>query len=145
MRVLLDTSTLVAALVRSHPRHEQARPWLARARAGELDLVVAAYSLAELHAVLTTLPVRPRTSSQTAGRLRDDNLPDSTEVMALDAEEYRRFVRQMAELGLVGGVVHDAFIARPAEIAGVDRLVTSVRSMRRFLTAAGVQPERDDA
>lgn len=124
MKVLLDTSTLVAALVRSHPRHERARPWLARAKAGELRLVIAAHTLAELHATLTVLPVRPRISPETAGRLRDENLPDSTEAVALEAEDYRQVVRRMAELGLAGGVVYDALIARAAEIAQVDRLIT---------------------
>lgn len=124
MRVLLDTSTLVAALVRSHPRHAEARPWLARAQAGELELVIAAHSLAELHATLTVLPVRPKISPETAGRLREENLPASTEVVALAAQQYQEVVRRMIELGLAGGVVYDALIAKAAEIAKVDRLVT---------------------
>ena len=124
MKVLLDTSILVAALVRSHPEHDRALPWLARARTGEVRLVVAAHSLAELHAVLTALPLRPRISPQTAGRLREENLPASTELVALDASEYRTVVAKMAELGLASGVVYDALIARAAELAGVDRLVT---------------------
>lgn len=124
MRVLLDTSVLVAALVRSHPRHGTAVPWLARARRGEIELVLAAHSLAELYAVLTTLPVRPRISPDTAARLRDENLPESTEVVALDADQYRDVVARMVALGLAGGVVYDALIARAAEAAGVDRLIT---------------------
>ena len=124
MKVLLDTSVLVAALVRSHPRHADAVPWLARARREEIDLVVAAHTLAELHATLTTLPVRPRISPETAGRLRQENLPAATEVVALGAEQYREVVERMVELGLVGGVIYDALIARAAEEAGVDRLIT---------------------
>lgn len=62
VKVLLDTSTLVAALVRTRPRHQDARPRLSRAKAGTLDLA--------------------------------------------------------------GGVVHVALIARAAEGAHVDRLVT---------------------
>lgn len=124
MKVLLDTSTLVAALVRSHPRHQEARPWLSRAKAGTLDLVIAAHTLAELHAALTVLPVKPRISPGTANQLREKNLPETTEVVALDADDYRHVVRRMAELGLAGGVVYDALIARAAELANVDRLIT---------------------
>ncbi len=124
MKVLLDTSTLVAALVRSHPRHSDSRPWLARALAGEVALVLAAHTLAELHATLTMLPMRPRISPQTALRLREESLPATTEIVDLTADEYRRVVGQMAGLGLAGGIVYDALIARAAEIAGVDRLVT---------------------
>lgn len=124
MRVLFDASILVAALVRSHGRHGVARPWLARAMRGELTPVVAAHTLAELHATLTVLPVRPRISPQTAERLREENLPESTEIIALTSEDYRAVIRRITDLGLAGGVVHDALIARAAEIGRVDRLVT---------------------
>jgi predicted nucleic acid-binding protein len=124
VKVLLDTSVLIAALVRAHPRHADARPWLARARAGEIRMVVAAHTLAELHATLTTLPVRPRISPETAARLRDDNLPDTAEIVALSADDYRSVIRHVVELGLAGGVIYDALIARVAENARVDRLVT---------------------
>lgn len=124
MKVLLDTSVLVAALVQSHPRHALALPWLGRVKAGELELVIAAHTLAELHAILTTLPVRPMISPETAGRLRDENLGEGTEVVALDADHYREVVRRMSDRGLAGGVVYDAVIARAAEVAGVERLVT---------------------
>jgi predicted nucleic acid-binding protein len=58
VRVLFDTSMLVAALVRIHPRHSVALGWLSRALAGEITLIVAAHTLAELHATLTRLPPR---------------------------------------------------------------------------------------
>lgn len=124
MRVLLDTSVLLAALVRSHPRHAEARPWLVRARAGEIVIVLAAHTLAELHATLTTLPVRPRISPQTAERLRDDNLPETTEIVALTVDDYRAVVQGAVGLGLAGGVIYDALIARAAENGRADRLVT---------------------
>jgi predicted nucleic acid-binding protein len=124
VKVLLDTSILVAALVRDHPRHAKALPWLARALAGELEVVVAAHSLAELHATLTTLPVRPRISPETARRLRQENLPATTDVVALGAEGDESVVHRMSELDLAGGVVYDALIARAAELAGVELLVT---------------------
>jgi predicted nucleic acid-binding protein len=124
VKVLLDTSVLVAALVRSHPRHALALPWLARAKAGEVGLVVAAHTLAELHATLTTLPVKPRISPETAGRLREENLPDAVEIVALDAADYLRVVGRMSDLGLAGGIIYDALIARAAEVAQVDHLVT---------------------
>jgi predicted nucleic acid-binding protein len=124
VKVLLDSSVLVAGLVRSHPRHPECRRWLAKALAGEIVLVLAAHTLAELHATLTTLPVRPRISPATAARLCDENLPETTRIVALDAGEYRAVLARMVELGLPGGVVYDALIARVAEIEEVDRLVT---------------------
>lgn len=105
MRVLLDPSVLVAALVRSHPRHVESQPWLARVLAGEHELVLATHTLAELHAVLTTLPVRPRISPKTAQRLREDNLPPGTELVALDITDYREVLRRVVDLSLSGEVI----------------------------------------
>jgi predicted nucleic acid-binding protein len=62
MKVFLDTSILVAAFVEGHPYHTQALPWVQRAKRREIQGVIAAHTLAELYAVLTALPVRPRIS-----------------------------------------------------------------------------------
>jgi predicted nucleic acid-binding protein len=56
---LFDTSVLVAAMVEAHPNHTAALPWLQRAKPGLVTGLVAAHSLAELYAVLTTLPIQP--------------------------------------------------------------------------------------
>lgn len=63
MRALLDTSTLIAAMLPDHVHHTYAFPWLARAKAGAFEFVCSGHSLAELYAVLTRLkrtpPIRP--------------------------------------------------------------------------------------
>ncbi|MBS0261361.1 MAG: PIN domain-containing protein [Planctomycetes bacterium] len=62
MKMLLDTSVLVAGMLSDHAHHSVAWPWLERAKAGAFEFVVAGHSLAELYAVLTKLPRRPRIS-----------------------------------------------------------------------------------
>ncbi|HEV2064753.1 MAG TPA: PIN domain-containing protein, partial [Thermoanaerobaculia bacterium] len=74
MKVLFDTSVLVAAMVEPHPVHERALSWLKRARVGDFEFLVASHTLAELYAVLTTLPVRPRISPEIASRLVQQNV-----------------------------------------------------------------------
>lgn len=59
MKVLLDTSVLVAAMVETHPMHECALHWLQRIKDGGDVGIVAAHSIAELYAILTTLTVQP--------------------------------------------------------------------------------------
>lgn len=87
-------------------------------------MVVAAHSLAEAYAVLTTLPVSPRLGSGLAWRLLQENVAKHGRIVTLTVREYISVLRDLAARGLTGGVVYDALIARAARKAGVDRLVT---------------------
>ncbi|MDH7485804.1 MAG: PIN domain-containing protein [Anaerolineae bacterium] len=124
MKVLLDTSVLVAAMVEAHPQHQQALPWLQRARRGELSAVIASHTLAELYSVLTSLPVRPRISPSIAWHLIQENVLATIEAVDLSAEDYRTVLEHLSASGMTGGTVYDALIAHVAWKAGVDRLVT---------------------
>ncbi len=124
MRALLDTSVLVAAFIEGHPAHAQALPWLQRAKDHKIEGVVAAHSLVELYAVLTTLPVRPRLSPAAAWRLIQENLLADFEIVTLSKADYQKALQTLAQGQLSGGVVYDALIAYAAEKAHVDHLVT---------------------
>lgn len=124
MKVLLDTSVLVAAFVESHPDHQRALLWVQRIKRQEITGVVAAHSLAELYAVLTALPIRPRISPEGAWRLIRENLLRDFEIITLSKADYRAVVQALAERLISGGAVYDALIARAAERAQVDHLVT---------------------
>ena len=129
MKVLLDTSVVVPALVRSHPEHARCLPWIRRVHEGDVDLVLAAHSLAEVHAVLTSLPVRPRISPRTARRLIEENrlLPGPkglATVVALETVDYTAVLEAAAQNGIAGGAVYDALIAKAADLADVDHVVT---------------------
>lgn len=124
MKALFDTSVLVAASVQAHPMHRCSIRWLKRVRAGEIELHVAAHSLAECYAVLTALPIRPRIAPGAAARIIRENVENNAKLVALTASEYRATIRELAKLRLAGGVVYDALVARSAAKAGVERLVT---------------------
>ena len=87
MRLLLDTSVLVAAMVEAHPNHTAALPWLQRAKGPEDTVLVAAHTIAELYAVLTTLPIRPSISPTAARELISRNISGSVEVVSLAGED----------------------------------------------------------
>jgi len=124
VKTLFDTSVLVAGLVGSLPAHERAFTWLQRAKTGELEFLVATHSLAELYSVLSTLPARPRISPADAQRLVHENVGSTASLISLSAADYRSTLVRMAELGLSGGAVYDALIARAAEKSGAERLLT---------------------
>lgn len=62
MKVAVDTSVLVAALVRAHPHNGFAAPWLAAIDTGRAQGIIDAHTVHELYSVLTKLKVRPQIS-----------------------------------------------------------------------------------
>lgn len=124
MKVLADTSVLVAAMVESHPAHDRALPWLQRARQGGVDLAACTHTLAELYAVLTALPVRPHIGPDMARRLIRENVESPGTVVDLEARDYQTVLDNQSALGLTGGSIYDALAAQAARKWGADRLLT---------------------
>jgi hypothetical protein len=54
--------------------HKRAFPWLKQARAKEFDMIVVAHTIAELYAVLSTLPIKPLVSPLIARKLISENI-----------------------------------------------------------------------
>ena len=124
MKVLFDTSVLVAAMVATHPAHHRAAPWLRKAKRGDIGFLVAMHTLAELYAVLTRLPTSPRISPAAALRLVEENIASRATIITLDAADYRSLLQRLADLAVTGGAVYDGLIARAAEKAEAERLLT---------------------
>ncbi len=124
MKVLFDTSVLVAALVEPHPAHDRALTWLKRAKDGGIDLIVSSHTIAELYAVLSTLPVSPRIAPGVARRLIHENIEATASIISLAASDYLATVKRMSELGISGGAVYDALIVKAAQKSGVEQILT---------------------
>jgi predicted nucleic acid-binding protein len=136
MKILLDTSTLVAGLVEDHPAHERALPWLQRIKNGSNTGVISAHTLAELYAILTSLPLRPRLTPRSVQRLIEDDVLACFEVIPLTESDYQTVISRLSDLGITGDAVYDALIAQAAVNASVDQVVTL--NQRDFLR---VHPE----
>jgi predicted nucleic acid-binding protein len=140
MTALLDTSVLVAALVEAHPRHEPAFAWLARAHRGEVTGIIAAHSIVEAYAVLTSLPLSPRIAPPTAWTLLERSVLSCCRAIGLSASDIRQVVGRLSRKGLTGGIVYDALIAEAGSKAGVERIVTlDPDDFRRVADASIVQ------
>lgn len=144
MRVLLDTSVLVAAMIEAHPHHERSLPWLQRIKAQTDKGVVAAHSIAEVYAILTRLPLQPRISPRLAQHLITQNIIDLCEIVALTGVEYLTLVEHLANENIQGGATYDALILHTAANAAIDQIVTfNIDDFRRVypsLTAKVVEP-----
>lgn len=123
MRILFDTSVLVAATVVNHPRHPECISWLERAKIEEIQGIIATHTPAEMYSVLTRLPVKPRISPELAQRLIIDNL-EQFEVISLTFDDYQAVITRMVNLNFTGGSIYDALIAQAALKARADLILT---------------------
>ena len=104
--------------------HKRAFPWPKRAKANEFELIVASHTIAELFAVLSTLPIKPRITPLIARKLISENIEPNSKFISLTPGEYKTVIKQVSELGLAGGVNYDALIAKVAQKSKVERLLT---------------------
>lgn len=124
MNVLFDTSVLVASMVKSHPAHARASLWHRQGLRGEIGFLVCAHTILELYAVLTRMPLTPRMAPSIAWRLIRENVVTRCRLVSLSGEDYGDLVAAVSSMGISGAVVYDALLARAAEIAEVDVLLT---------------------
>ena len=125
MKVIFDSSSLIASVVEAHPKHELALSWLIRAKNKEFDMVVSVHSLLEIYSVLTTAPFKPKISPETAKKLIDSNIKKLATIQFLNSKEYFTLIDSLSSLDFKGGIVYDALIFECAKKSGVDKIVTS--------------------
>lgn len=123
MRVLLDTSCLVAAVLSQHEHHDATAADLARRRAAGHTFLMAAHAVLEAYAVLTRLPPPHRLAPADAVAVLDRNWA-SSESTALTGAETWRLLRRQAAAGTAGGRVYDGAIAACARKARADEILT---------------------
>ena len=124
MKVLLDSSTLIAAMLPDHVHHTACHAWLSHAKSGAVEFVVAGHSLAEVYSVLTRLPARPASAPVKCGGWCKRTSWRGAQIVALTGKDYVALVDELSRRSVGGGLVYDAIIARTAALAQVDRLVT---------------------
>lgn len=123
MRVLFDTSVIVAANVQTLQSHHRALPWARRAQTGDMDGIVSSHSLAEIYRVLIGMTRRPRIRSSAALEIIE-NVRRTFEVVHLDENEYFAALESCARLDIRGGTIYDALIAHAAVKANAEQIVT---------------------
>lgn len=104
----LDTSVLVATLLKAHPRHSDARRLQQRAEKEKIEVAVCAHALAETFSVLTRLPIEPLLRPSDAEILVQREVADRCRVVPVDGELESLAIAAVVAAGLHGGAVHDA-------------------------------------
>jgi predicted nucleic acid-binding protein len=94
VKVLFDTSVVIAALLPKHPSHI---PCFAQLQAAELSHIqgyLSTHSLAEIYSVMTRMPSQPRISPQEAKTLLERCL-QCLEAVSLETVDYQAAIAKM--------------------------------------------------
>ncbi|MCF8240122.1 MAG: PIN domain-containing protein [Melioribacteraceae bacterium] len=124
MKILFDSSVLIAAFVESHPKHKTALPYLLKAKNKEFELFVSSHTILEIYSVLTSAPFKPRITPQIAKKLIENNIINLAKIIYLTDKEYFRLVVKMTSSNFSGGIVYDALIVECALKAKTDEIFT---------------------
>ena len=124
MKLFLDTSVLIPALVQKHDFHAPSFALLERVQAGTDEGFVSAHSLAEMYSVLTALPSPFRHAPEQALLSIEENVVKYFKISALTGNDYTVLIREAALAGVRGGTIYDAVLLKSALKAGVDRIYT---------------------
>lgn len=133
MRVMFDTSVLIAGQMELHVDHLPAWHWIEAARQGTIKMLVAAHSMAECYSALTRMPKPARISPDAAAKMLQTNVLPYAMVVSLLPEDYWSVINRLAGDGLGGGIVYDALGVKAAQLAQADRLLTfNLKHFRRL-------------
>jgi predicted nucleic acid-binding protein len=138
MKVCFDTSVLVAALLSQHPHHATAFPRLKSVHVKESTGFVTTHALAELFAVLTALPLKPKIQPDEARKLVTRNVEDRFDIIELSAKQYSDALDLVAYRGLSSGAIYDALHLIGARAANCGELITF--NMKHFSALAPGDP-----
>jgi predicted nucleic acid-binding protein len=124
MKVFLDTSVLLAAVLEKHAAHKRAFAVLERVQDGRDEGFVGSHSLAELYANLTKLPAPFRHSPEQALLSVEENILKHFKIASLTGSDYSALIREAALAGIQGGTIYDAVLLKSAAKSEVERIYT---------------------
>lgn len=123
MKIVFDSSVLIAGTHDAHPHHRRAIVWIDAVLEQRATGMVAWHGLAEVWSVLTRLPAPARLSSEQALRLVR-RIQAAFQLQPMDSAVYEEALQRCSDRALRSGVIFDALHLVCAERAGADALLT---------------------
>lgn len=117
MKAFLDTSVLVPVFYGDHVHHDASFQFFLQCDPS--TGCCAAHSLVEVYSTLTRMPGKHRISGEQA-MLFIGSIRERLSVIGLNEDEYADALQSSADLGIVGGGIYDAMLARCAIKAGAE-------------------------
>lgn len=132
MRVLFDTSVLIASMTKRHPKYNSAHAcFIKYVGDDDAQICVSTHTLAETYRVLTATPLWNISAAQARNAI--ESLRPHLMVITLDEGDYIWALDRVSSLGLVSGSIYDCLHARAALKAEVATLYTdNIKHFVRF-------------
>ncbi|PYU49096.1 MAG: twitching motility protein PilT [Acidobacteria bacterium] len=121
MKEFFDTSVLVAAFWGGHVHHAPSLKLFASAEKKHSGCGI--HTLAEVYAVMTTLPVKPLIPPEQA-LLFIEEVRNRLALVSLSADEYFAAIQNAASTGFTGGRIYDALLLACAAKSKADAVFT---------------------
>src|SRR5579864_4317431 len=134
MKVFLDTSVLVSAVLKQHMFHERSFDVLNSVLCRKNEGLISAHSLAEMYSVLTRLPSPYRHTPEQALLSIEENVLKHFKIISLLGTDYAAFLREAVGSGVQGGAIYDALLLKCALKGGAERVYTL--NLKHFQTIA---------
>jgi len=130
VRAFVDTTVLLAAANADHIHYGPSRALVLSLN--RRHDACAAHSFAELYSTLTRIPLPQRRNASQAMLFVADIQARLTPI-ALTPDEYVAAITEYSAMGVVGGAIYDALIARCALKARAEKIFTwNIRHFRLF-------------
>lgn len=137
MKILFDSSVLIAAFVESHPKHKPALSFLLKAKNKEFELLISSHTILEIYSVLTSAPFKPKITPKIAIQLIEINIKNIAKIIYLKDKDYFRLIEKMSKNNFSGGIVYDALIVECALNAEADEIVSlNTKDFLKLITDA---------
>jgi predicted nucleic acid-binding protein len=124
MKILYDTSVLVAASVSDHPKHEICHKHFNHGKNGQHEILICSHSIAECFCALTRLMVRPRISSHSSRHIIKENFLTGTKIVELSKSDYEAAIDLAVNKNLSGGTIYDLLIYVAAQKSKATKIAT---------------------
>ncbi len=122
MKVYLDSNLLVARSLIQHVHHARAIELFVEIVSKRWTPIISTHGLAEIYAILTSAPYKPRMTCAEAWQLIETNILPRMEIEPLGKDDYSEVIKECASQGHIGGRIYDAIhihAARKAECARI--------------------------
>jgi len=132
---LPDTSCIIARIAVWHEHHRSARAEIEQRLGRGDEMILAAHSLIESYATLTSFPPTQRVSPSEALSALRESFVGRWRVVALEPADYAFLLDDARRRAITGGSIYDAAIAACARKGGATTLLTF--NARHFTPLAG--------